>query len=204
MLACTGHRARDVAPVPEARPRLHRRSTITGSQTAAWRTPPRAAWRPWRARSCRVSPLVNVVYGQVGEVRVIRVEFRGRPRARSPRPHQSLIPPIRCISNYPRHVALNFDSISIIIEVVTPLQLVAAEHARHAPVVPCELPDGIQLVYVDDRGHQHATARWTDGTTPTWMARHSGPGRGPGTSGLKFDFVRAVTPTTSNGSKRMS
>ncbi|HEY6313628.1 MAG TPA: hypothetical protein VIY52_22885 [Streptosporangiaceae bacterium] len=42
--------------------------------------------------------------------------------------------------------------------------------------------------------------RWTDGTTLAWMARQSGPGRGPGTSGLKFDFVRAGTPTTGAGS----
>lgn len=35
-------------------------------------------------------------------------------------------------------------------------------------------------------------ARWTDGSTLTWMARQSEPGRGPGTSGLRFNFVRAV------------
>lgn len=34
--------------------------------------------------------------------------------------------------------------------------------------------------------------RWTDGSTLTWMARRSGPGAGPGTSGLKFDFLRAT------------
>jgi hypothetical protein len=35
-------------------------------------------------------------------------------------------------------------------------QLQAAERESHPPVVPCELPDGIQLVYADDRGRQHA------------------------------------------------
>ncbi len=35
-----------------------------------------------------------------------------------------------------------------------PLQLAVPERARHAPVVPCELPDGIRLVYADDRGRQ--------------------------------------------------
>jgi hypothetical protein len=32
--------------------------------------------------------------------------------------------------------------------------------------------------------------RMPDGTTLTWMARRSGPGRGPAASGLKFDFLR--------------
>ena len=35
--------------------------------------------------------------------------------------------------------------------------------------------------------------RWTDGSTLVWMARRSGPGTGPGSSGLKFDFLRDVT-----------
>jgi hypothetical protein len=30
------------------------------------------------------------------------------------------------------------------------------ERGRHPPVVPCDLPDGIQLVYTHDRGHRHA------------------------------------------------
>lgn len=34
--------------------------------------------------------------------------------------------------------------------------------------------------------------RWTDGSTLAWMARRSGPGTGPGSSGLKFDFLRAT------------
>jgi len=34
--------------------------------------------------------------------------------------------------------------------------------------------------------------RWTDGSTLVWMARQSGPGTGPGSSGLKFDFLRAA------------
>lgn len=38
---------------------------------------------------------------------------------------------------------------------MTSLQLAVAERAHHAPVVPCELPDGIRLVYADDRGRQH-------------------------------------------------
>jgi hypothetical protein len=38
---------------------------------------------------------------------------------------------------------------------MTSLQLAAAERAHHVPVVPCELPDGIRLVYADDRGRQH-------------------------------------------------
>jgi hypothetical protein len=37
--------------------------------------------------------------------------------------------------------------------------------------------------------------RWTDGSTLVWMARKSGPGRGPGSSGLKFDFLRPTSPT---------
>ncbi len=41
---------------------------------------------------------------------------------------------------------------------MTPLQLSVAERAHHAPVVPCELPDGIQFVYLDDRGRQCAIA----------------------------------------------
>lgn len=38
--------------------------------------------------------------------------------------------------------------------------------------------------------------RWTDGSTLAWMARRSGPGTGPGSSGLKFDFVRATSDKT--------
>jgi len=34
--------------------------------------------------------------------------------------------------------------------------------------------------------------RWTDGSTFVWMGRHTHPGRGPGWSGLRFDFVRKV------------
>jgi hypothetical protein len=37
-------------------------------------------------------------------------------------------------------------------------QLHVAEHDRHLPVVPCELPDGIQLVYVDDRDRRQVVA----------------------------------------------
>jgi hypothetical protein len=35
-------------------------------------------------------------------------------------------------------------------------QLHAAERAVHPPIVPCDLPDGIQLVYADDRDYRHA------------------------------------------------
>jgi hypothetical protein len=35
--------------------------------------------------------------------------------------------------------------------------------------------------------------RWTDGSTLVWMARQSGPGTGPGSSGLKFDFLRETS-----------
>jgi hypothetical protein len=36
--------------------------------------------------------------------------------------------------------------------------MVAPKRDRHAPVVPCELPDGIQLLYVDDLGRQRTIA----------------------------------------------
>jgi hypothetical protein len=32
--------------------------------------------------------------------------------------------------------------------------------------------------------------RWTDGSTLVWMGRRTTPGRGPGWSGLKFDYLR--------------
>lgn len=35
-------------------------------------------------------------------------------------------------------------------------QLQAAERKFHPPIVPCELPDGIRLVYADDHGREHA------------------------------------------------
>lgn len=37
-------------------------------------------------------------------------------------------------------------------------KLQAAEHESHPQVVPCELPDGIQLVYADDCGRQRTIA----------------------------------------------
>jgi hypothetical protein len=43
-------------------------------------------------------------------------------------------------------------------EVVLSHQMVARKRDRHAPVVPCELPDGIQFLYVDDRGRQRTIA----------------------------------------------
>ena len=39
-----------------------------------------------------------------------------------------------------------------------PDQLDAAELSRHPPVIPCELPDGIQFVYLDDRGRRRTIA----------------------------------------------
>jgi hypothetical protein len=44
------------------------------------------------------------------------------------------------------------------IETVITDPLRAAERNSHTPVTPCELPDGIQLVYVDDRGRRRAIA----------------------------------------------
>lgn len=37
-------------------------------------------------------------------------------------------------------------------------QLHAAEHDRHLPVVPSDLPDGIHLVYADDRDRRQVVA----------------------------------------------
>jgi hypothetical protein len=37
-------------------------------------------------------------------------------------------------------------------------QLDVAEHTRHPPVIPCELPDGIQFVYLDDRDRRRTIA----------------------------------------------
>jgi hypothetical protein len=37
-------------------------------------------------------------------------------------------------------------------------------------------------------------ARWTDGSTVTWLAHRGGPGLGPGWSGLAFDLVRPLGP----------
>ena len=34
--------------------------------------------------------------------------------------------------------------------------------------------------------------RWTDGSTLVWLGLQSGPGRGPGWSGLKFDYLRSA------------
>jgi hypothetical protein len=39
--------------------------------------------------------------------------------------------------------------------------------------------------------------RVSDGTTLVWVARRSGPGRGPGASGLKFDFLRGTAAAPS-------
>ncbi len=47
---------------------------------------------------------------------------------------------------------------SSIIEVVITVQLDAAERDRHHPVAPCELPDGIQFVYVDDSARRRVIA----------------------------------------------
>jgi hypothetical protein len=37
--------------------------------------------------------------------------------------------------------------------------------------------------------------RWTDGSNLVWLGLQSGPGRGPGWSGLKFDYLRSTTLT---------
>ncbi|HEU0076321.1 MAG TPA: hypothetical protein VFQ76_01655, partial [Longimicrobiaceae bacterium] len=37
-------------------------------------------------------------------------------------------------------------------------------------------------------------ARWTDGSTHRWVGRRKGPGRGEGTSGLRFDTVEPPPP----------
>ena len=37
-------------------------------------------------------------------------------------------------------------------------------------------------------------ARWSDGTTWTWVARRVRPGAGPGSSGLAFDIVEPIQP----------
>ena len=47
---------------------------------------------------------------------------------------------------------------SSVIEVVITVQLDAAERDRQHPVVPCELPDGIQFVYVDDSASRRVIA----------------------------------------------
>jgi hypothetical protein len=57
-----------------------------------------------------------------------------------------------------RRVARKFDHLWGMIEIVITNPLRAAEHNSHPPVTPCELPDGIQLVYTDDRGHRRVTA----------------------------------------------
>jgi hypothetical protein len=36
--------------------------------------------------------------------------------------------------------------------------------------------------------------RWIDGSTTTWLAHRTRPGRGPGWSGLAFDLVRPLPP----------
>jgi hypothetical protein len=66
----------------------------------------------------------------------------------------------------------DFDTASSIIEVVTSPQLGVAERAHHAPVVPCELPDGIRLVYADDRGRQHTVdLAMPTSSTSAWRSR---------------------------------
>ena len=40
------------------------------------------------------------------------------------------------------------------------------------------------------RAYQYA--RWIDGSTHLWIARRKQPGRGEGSSGLRFDIVEAV------------
>ncbi len=73
---------------------------------------------------------------------------------------------------------------------VTIIQLMA--HAEILqPGTPYYLTDRvITPIGVEAQRYLRRT-RWTDGSTQVWMARQSGPGRGPGSSGLKFDFLRA-------------
>lgn len=60
------------------------------------------------------------------------------------------------------------------------------------PGTPYYLTDRVVTpIGVEARRYLRRT-RWTDGSTLVWMARLSGPGRGPGSSGLKFDFLRAA------------
>jgi hypothetical protein len=54
-----------------------------------------------------------------------------------------------------QRVAQTFEANPVIIECVITSQLQTTGVGCHPPVVPCELPDGIRLVYADDRGRQH-------------------------------------------------
>ena len=47
----------------------------------------------------------------------------------------------------------------------------AVERDRHPPVVPCDLPDGIQLVYTDDRCRRRAFAQVPDRSLNTRKSR---------------------------------
>ena len=55
-------------------------------------------------------------------------------------------------------VARDFDQPSSIIESVITNQPHASERGRHLLVAPCEPPDGIQLLYADDRGRHNSVA----------------------------------------------
>ena len=48
--------------------------------------------------------------------------------------------------------------------------------------------EGVQVT----RGFRRA--RWSDGSTTTWLAHRARPGRGPGWSGLAFDVVQPLPP----------
>lgn len=66
--------------------------------------------------------------------------------------------PPQVTSIYLGRVARHFDHHSSIIEAVGIDQLDAADYPSHPPVIPCGLPDGVQFMYVDDRGSRHAIA----------------------------------------------
>jgi hypothetical protein len=58
------------------------------------------------------------------------------------------------------------------------------------PGAPFYLTDRVVTPVGVSVQRQLRRTRMPDGSTLTWMARRSGPGRGPAASGLKFDFLR--------------
>ncbi len=60
------------------------------------------------------------------------------------------------------------------------------------PWHPFYLTDRVITPIGVEVGRSLRRARWTDGATYVWMGRQTHPGRGPGWSGLRFDFVRKV------------
>jgi hypothetical protein len=74
----------------------------------------------------------------------------------------------------------------------TVIQLVAHAEVLQ-PGSPFYLTDRVVTPVGVEVQRYFRRARWTDGSTLLWMARQSRPGRGVGSSGLKFDFLRAGT-----------